>query len=109
MMCQCRGKTTPIRQYIKGKPHPWGFKIWPRTDDIHGILYDFDIYQGGDGTRIELGQGADVLLKLTSTLSSFSNYKICADNFFTSLALIEKLKNRGMLYTETAQKNRLSG
>ena len=53
MMCQYRGKTSPIRQYIKGKPHPWGFKIWARTD-IHGILYDFDVYQGGDGTRTEL-------------------------------------------------------
>ena len=50
-----------------------------------------------------------MVLKLTSTLSSFSNYKIYADNFFTSLALIEKLKNRGMLYTGTARKNRLSG
>ena len=49
------------------------------------------------------------MLKLTSTLSSFSNYKIYANNFFTSLALIEKLKNRGMLYTGTAQKKRLFG
>ncbi|XP_067949712.1 piggyBac transposable element-derived protein 2-like [Watersipora subatra] len=25
MMCAYRGKTTSMRQYIKGKPHPWGF------------------------------------------------------------------------------------
>ena len=30
--------------------------------------------QGGDGTRSELGQEGDVLLRLTSTLESFANY-----------------------------------
>ncbi|XP_067928174.1 piggyBac transposable element-derived protein 2-like [Watersipora subatra] len=34
MMCKFRGKTNPIRQYIKGKPHPWGFKIWGRAGTI---------------------------------------------------------------------------
>ena len=108
MMCQYRGKTSPIRQYIKGKPHPWGFKIWARADP-QGILYDFDVYQGGDGTRTELGQGADVVLKLTSTLNSHANYKIYADNLFTSIPLIKRLQERGMLYTGTARSNRLPG
>ncbi|XP_046864364.1 piggyBac transposable element-derived protein 3-like [Xenia sp. Carnegie-2017] len=66
MMCKYRGRTSPIRQYIKSKPHPWGFKVWCRAGDS-GILYDFDAYQGGNGKRSQLGQGADVVLKLTST------------------------------------------
>ena len=108
MMCQYRGKTSPIRQYIKGKPHPWGFKSWCRAG-VSGILYDFEVYQGGDGKRSELGQGADVVLKLASTLVSHVNYKLYADNLFTSLNLLLKLKERGIHYTGTVRKNRLAG
>lgn len=46
-----------------------GFKIWGRAG-VDGFLHDFDVYQGGDGQRTELGQGADVVLKLTSILPS---------------------------------------
>ncbi|XP_067940667.1 piggyBac transposable element-derived protein 3-like [Watersipora subatra] len=106
MMCEFRGKTNPIQQYIKGKPHPWGFKIWGRADPA-GILYDFDVYQGGTGQRSALGQGADVVLKLTESLKYNSNYKIFADNFFTSLGLITALNDRGMRYTGTVRKNRM--
>ena len=48
MMVSYRAKCSPIRQYIKGKPHPWGFKIWSRAG-VDGILYDLDVYQGGSG------------------------------------------------------------
>jgi hypothetical protein len=84
MMCQYQGRTSPIRQYIKGKPHPWGFKVWCRAG-TNGILYDFDVYQGGDGSKSALGQRADVVLKLTSTLLDNANYKIYADNLFTGI------------------------
>ena len=72
-------------------------------------MYGFDVYQGGDGTRTELGQGADVVLKLTSTLDSHANHKIYADDLFTSIPLIKRLQERGMLYTGTARSNRLPG
>lgn len=106
MMCQYRGKTSPIRQYIKSKPHPWGFKVWGRAGPS-AILYDFDVYQGGDGARSQLGQGGDVIMKLTSTLEKNCNYKIYADNLFTSVGLLEKLSADGILYTGTVRQNRL--
>jgi hypothetical protein len=106
MMRKYTGKTSPIRQYIKSEPHPWGFKIWGRAG-VSRFLYDFDVYQGGDGTRTELGQGADVVLKLTSTLADHCNYKIFADNLFTSIPLIIKLGGRGIFYTGTVRQNRL--
>lgn len=108
MMCQYTGKTSPCRQYIKSKPHPWGFKIWGRAG-VTGLLHDFEVYQGGDGTRTELGQGADVVLRLTSTLEEHGRYKIFADNLFTSLPLISKMNERGMFYTGTVRANRLPG
>ncbi|XP_067943284.1 piggyBac transposable element-derived protein 2-like [Watersipora subatra] len=106
-MVQYRGTTSPIRQYIKSKPHPWGFKVWGRAG-TSGMLFDLDIYQGGDGTRSHLGQGGDVVMKLVSTLAKNSNYKIYADNLFTSVPLLEKLLGWGLQYTGTVRQNRLS-
>ncbi|XP_067949827.1 piggyBac transposable element-derived protein 2-like [Watersipora subatra] len=105
-MCQYTGKTSPCRQYTKSKPHPWGFKIWGRAS-VSGILHDFEVYQGGDGKRTELGQGADVVLKLTSTLQENWRYKIFGDNLFTSLPLISELNKKGMFYTGTVRTNRV--
>jgi len=90
MMIQYKGRTSSIKQYIRGKPHPWGFKIWARTSSS-GIRCDFDVYQGGDGNRSELEQGADVVLHLAASLPSHQNFKIYAHNFFTSVPLVEKL------------------
>ncbi|XP_067940417.1 piggyBac transposable element-derived protein 3-like [Watersipora subatra] len=90
MMVQYRGTTSPIRQYIKSKPLLWAFKVWGRAG-TSGMLFYFDIYQSGDGTRSHLGQGGDVVMKLVFTLEKNSNYKIYADNLFTSVPLLEKL------------------
>lgn len=59
--------------------------------------------------RTELGQGPDVIMKLTSTMAKNCNYKIYADNLFTSVPLLIKIKEQGMHYTGTVRKNRLPG
>ncbi|XP_067947513.1 piggyBac transposable element-derived protein 3-like [Watersipora subatra] len=105
-MVQYQGTTSLIRQYIKSKPHPWGFKVWGRAGTSE-MLFVFDIYQGGDDTRSHLGQGGDVVMKLVSTLAKNSNYKIYADNLFTSVPLLDKLLGWGLQYTGTVRQNRL--
>jgi len=42
--------THNVKQYIKGKPHPWGVKLFVLCGKS-GIAYDFLIYQG---SRTEL-------------------------------------------------------
>ena len=42
MMVSYKGSFSGIKQYMRGKPHPWGFKIWCRTG-VKGMLYDFDV------------------------------------------------------------------
>ena len=74
MMCKFREKTSLIRQYIKEKPHPWGFKIWGRAGP-DGTLLDFDIYQGGNKKKIELGHAPDIVLKLTSIMEKTATTK----------------------------------
>ena len=69
-MVPYKGKFSSITQYIKGKPHPWGFKVWARCDGS-GLLHDFDVYQGKARDKkkaSELGLGGDVIVKLCETL-----------------------------------------
>ncbi|KAK6165192.1 hypothetical protein SNE40_023576 [Patella caerulea] len=107
-MIPFKGKRCPFKQYIKGKPHPWGLKVWARSSDT-GLLFDFDVYQGGTGKKTDLGMGGDVIVKLCETLPKHQNYKVVADNLFTSIALAEKLLDDGILYVGTVRKNRLGG
>ena len=77
MMIPFKGKFSRIKQYIRGKPNPWGIKLWARTSST-GVLYDFDVYQGkvGNTRPTEVGVGGEVVLKLCSTLDEGKNYKI---------------------------------
>ena len=48
-------------------------------------------------------------MKLTSTYVDNANYKVYADNLFTDIPLLVKLKERGLHYTGTVRKNRMTG
>ncbi|XP_065811306.1 piggyBac transposable element-derived protein 3-like [Labrus bergylta] len=103
-----RGSHSPIRQYVKGKPHPWGLKIWGRCS-ASGILCDFIVYQGGTGEKTLLGVGDDVVVKLCETLPSNQNYKVFADNLFSSVPLVLKLLQQKIYFVGTLRSNRLAG
>lgn len=63
MMVSYKGNFSGIKQYMRGKPLPWGFKIWCRTR-VKGMLYDFDVYQEGNADNrnaSEFGLAADVV------------------------------------------------
>lgn len=95
MMVPYRGKFGGIRQYITGKPHPWGFKVWACCC-VTGLLHDFDIYQGKGGGneqkgKSQLGVSGDFVVKLCKSLAEKVYFLIFPDNFFTSMPSIEKL------------------
>ena len=52
-MVPFKEKFSSIKQYLRNKPHKWGFKIWCRCR-ISGLLYDFDIYQGSSRGKLVL-------------------------------------------------------
>ncbi|KAJ8353120.1 hypothetical protein SKAU_G00206870 [Synaphobranchus kaupii] len=107
-MVSFRGTGSPIRQYVKGKPHPWGLKIWARCSSS-GLLCDFDVYQGGTGKKTTLGMGGDVVVKLCETLPASKNYKVFADNLFSSVPLVHKLLEQQIYFVGTLRNNRLAG
>lgn len=105
-----------LKQYIRNKPYKWGFKMWGRCGGS-GILYQFDVYQGAAGEKrqeipkenSECGKSGAVVLEMTSKLESGKNYKVFADNYFSSLSLVNALKERSLFYVETVCSNRLKG
>ncbi|KAK2701848.1 hypothetical protein QYM36_019514 [Artemia franciscana] len=87
-----------IKQYIREKPCPWGIKIfvlWQK--DEHAEEYK------------SFGLGAGMVLNLAGRLQLVKFTKLYFDNFFTSLALLERLSEMDLYGTGTIRSNRLQG
>ena len=73
---------------------------------------NFDVYQGKTqkvikATSGDLGVAAGVVKILCSTLPNGHDFKIFADNFFTSIPLIEQLKEEGKFFVGTIRLPRM--
>ncbi|KAI4464418.1 tubulin monoglycylase ttll3 [Holotrichia oblita] len=80
-----------IKQYIKGKPCPWGIKIFVLCSQI-GQTYDFLFYQGkstplDEENLTRFGQAASVLLHLAQSITK-PGHKLFYDNYFSSYKLL---------------------
>ena len=84
-----------------------GFKLWGRFDS-DGYIYDFDLYQPIPDDQVsELGKSAGVVEKMTESLADGKHHKVFADNYFSSIALAEKLKKLKIWYLGTVKMNRV--
>lgn len=108
MMVPFTGRSS-LKQYIRSKPKPWGFKIWTRSG-VSGYVYAFEVYQGANGGRPDsvLGLCADVVVRLCEGLEG-QNHKVYFDNLFTTLPLLLHLKEMQIFAIGTLRKNRLAG
>lgn len=100
-----------IKQYIKNKPNPWGVKAYLLCGES-GLVYDFIVYQGKTTPlKPELtknfGVTGAVVLQLSERITNNENYKLYADNFFTSIDIIRHLLQKGIFYSGTIRKNRM--
>ena len=96
-----------IRQYNPKKPVKWGFKNFVRAGKL-GMMYDFFLYAGAS-TSSEKCTVEYVVLRLCETLPRQQNYKVFFDNWFSTLLLLIKLKERGFFATATLRADRLKG
>lgn len=109
MMIPFKGASS-LKQYLRSKPHPWGYKVWVLAT-ASGFVLDFEIYQGNPGGKkqsSELGVIGDVVVRLCETVQT-KNHKLFFDNLFTSVALLNKLKELGIFASGTIRANRLAG
>ena len=84
-----------IKQYMPKKPNKWGIKLWASCG-ISGIVYDFEIYAcKAPNSQDEIPgimMGGNVVHRLTKNLPYHQNFKLYFDNFFSSVTLMNILK-----------------
>ncbi|KAK3873841.1 hypothetical protein Pcinc_021172 [Petrolisthes cinctipes] len=101
----------PTKQFIRGKPVSWGYKAWVAADPNSYAIY-ISIYQGrgGDKTKsnVNYGLGGTVVLEILDKLQVIhptKKFSLYFDNFFTSIKLIDEIKNMGHDVTGTVRKH----
>lgn len=95
-----------MKQYMPQKPVKRGYKVWVRADANTGYMYQFEIYTGKTADEAPVvGLGSKVVLTLTSSLAGTYSH-VAFDNYFSSVPLLEKLFDDGILATCTIRSNR---
>lgn len=104
-----------IKQCIKIKPVPFGFKVWCLNTHT-GYLVSFEIYQGKNHKPLKsnndyikkFGKSTAPLVHMLDELPEKDlPFQIYTDNLFTSFNLLTELRKRGYGVTGTIRKNRL--
>nr|CAH7717546.1 unnamed protein product [Callosobruchus chinensis] len=100
------------KQFIRGKPIRFGFKMWSlNTSD--GYLVNCDVYQGKQPDSNEIyeqtfGKCSAPFVKMMDEISHLTYpYKFYFDNLFTSINLLDYLREKGYGGTGTLRENRL--
>ena len=99
------------KQFIRGKPIRFGYKMWALTTPLGYVLH-FEAYQGAHGRQTEylgLGIGGSVVIGLISEVQEEigSSYHLTFDNLFTSYILVDCLTSKGIARIGTLCSSRL--
>lgn len=92
------------KQFIRGKPIRFGFKLWVAADPS-GYIHHVEPYCGVS-TRLPetgLGQGGDVVIGLVDHMKLSKGVCLYFDNLFTSIGLLDELSRRGLGGTGTRE------
>ncbi|UYV83115.1 hypothetical protein LAZ67_22002256 [Cordylochernes scorpioides] len=97
----------PFKIYIPSKPNKYGIKIVILADSRTHYMYNAMVYTGKSKTpkSKELSLPTQIVLDISRPLWK-SNRNITADNWFTSIELVDKLKEHGLTYLGTMRKNK---
>ena len=71
-----------LKQYVKGKPVQWGFKLWCRCNSKSGYLVEFDLYSGKKTGHAEHDLDEGVVLTLTEKIRGFLKLSSLCRQFF---------------------------
>ena len=106
-MIAYRGRVS-FRQYVRGKPHPWGIKAYVFADSDTGYLYSVAIYYDKETLLVScpgLNHTTRVVLTLVQPVRNMG-YDLYTDRFYTSPLLARELANLGITLTGTVMANR---
>ncbi|GFO07652.1 PiggyBac transposable element-derived protein 4-like [Plakobranchus ocellatus] len=94
-----------FKQYMRGKPIPWGIKVWCLADPTNGYLCNFDIYTGKSPTPHPNGLGFKVVTEMGNDYLD-KGHHFFFDNFFASVALTRHLLSHNTHSCCTIRTNR---
>merc|ERR1711888_372291 len=97
MMVPNKSKYGP-RVYQKGKPHPWGYKLFSIADQT-GVAFRVHLHSGKFPQvhpHPNLGSTNNRVLWLVENVPRNSGYFVYMDNYFTSIPLMEELLEVGI-------------
>lgn len=108
MMVKYYGRNS-LKQFIRGKPVRFGYKLWALCGPS-GYCYNFDLYCGKqvpeDKTTVPLG--FRVVNDMLSIMKNPEQHSVYFDNFFSSVPLFLYLRDKNIAATGTMRKNRIS-
>lgn len=93
-----------MKQYLPNKPIKRGYKVWMMADNS-GYCLKFDIYTGKTENKVTKDLGAKVVSSLVESLEG-KEHKVYFDNYFTSVDLMKKLKDKGVNACGTVKPSR---
>ena len=91
-----------FRQYLKGKPHPWGIKAFVLSDSKTGYLQRVCVYYGKE-TQLVDNDHPHTVRVVETLVEPFHNkgYDLYVDRFYNSPLLATELKKVGITITGT--------
>lgn len=97
----------PLKQYIRGKPTPFGYKIWVLATSA-GQLLACQPYAGAKTMLPDygLGMGPNVVYGLIKQFGLEPGTKAVCDNLFTSVDLLDHMGEMQMGVVGTIRQNR---
>jgi hypothetical protein len=99
-MVSFRGRSD-IKQFVPGKPHPHGYKIWVLANENY--MLQFQLYQGKAAAGPSIH---DMVLQLTHLYRN-NNHVLYIDTLFTSPTLLASLFNVGIRVCGSVKRNRI--
>jgi len=111
MLISFRGRCA-FRMYMPNKPGKYGLKMMILNDAKTHYAYNMYLYSGKDSDGYSLEENEKKLLKPTQSVIRLvkpivnTNRNVTADNWFTSIELVNQLRNKGLTYLGTIKKNK---
>lgn len=99
-MVSFRGRSD-IKQFVPGKPHPHGYKIWVLANENY--MLQLQLYQGKAAAGPSIH---DMVLELTQLYRN-TNHVLYVDTLFTSPTLLASLFNVGIRLCGSVKRNRI--
>jgi hypothetical protein len=93
-------------QFMKDKPARWGFKNFVLCDAESTYALAFNLYEGKDTKRPELGTGHGITMTMVEPWFR-RGHVVVADNWFGSMKLARDLLDKGTGYIGTVRRKRV--